>query len=457
MPDPKRRRSRTRPSRRPPPDVGHRAIEAEEARAISYRSHYVVLPQGTEKSWYDAIWPYFKAYRVTRGESLDDAVKVHGDLGHTVTAVNLSDSDVAYMRALNPDITVDRIAAATPEALRTLVERRVALNRRYGPDEVEEEEPEEPEQPDDGPAYQPRPSSTPHKLGFYVHRTSYPVELAIGRIKPRVILAHAEDVSFWYKVRQLSPDSLIIGREYVTAGDQGNFMNAPEDVGRDFAVRLLNHEISRQRVNGRPLFDAWMSFNETIPGPQPYGSPPTAEDAERYRRYDRFQVAFARRLREGGFEPVAMNFATRNWAHGRDWLTYFRGTLDTYTLLGFHEYGWPTMQGIGGATGCLDYRRIMADVRRVYGNKHLVVITEAGLARLVTNPNGGDVGWRSDTPVSAASYWDSLRWYNREMMSEAYVLGACLYQVGHGPSWETFELVNTPIMEWIADLRAESG
>lgn len=446
---PPRPRDRIQPRRRRPPR--DRGIDPTATpRGISYRSHFVVFPQGSKKEWYDAFWPYLEAFRVTRGESYDDAVKVHGDLGHTVTAINAPADAVEYMRRVNPDAEFDLIQVETPAALAEIARRRVAEGRRFGPDAPVLDEPEE--EPSTGPGFSIPPSATRHKLGFYVHVPRFAVELAVRVVQPRAILAHAQDASFWAKVRQISPDTFIIGREYVPPGDQQNFMNNPEQIGHDFAERVLNHEISRMRVGGRPVFDAWMSFNEAIPGPQPYGSQPTTDDIERFKRYDRFQVAFAKRLREGGFEPVGMNFATMNWAHGRDWLNYFKGTLETYNLLGFHEYGWPNMQGIGGKTGCLDYRKIMRDVRSVYGNKHTVVITECGLARLVLTGSGGDVGFRVDPAITFADYWASLRWYNEELMRDNYVLGCCLYQVGHGPNWETFELAGSPIVDWIAAL-----
>lgn len=437
----RRPHQRTQPRRRRPP-LGRRIRSTGIPRALSYRSHFVLFPQGTRKEWYDAFWPYFEAFRSTRGESQDDAVKVHGDLGHTVTAINPDDEALEYMRSVNPTAEFDIIRAETPAALNAIALRRAAEGRRFGPDEPQEQPP----------GFPIPPSETPHKLGFYVHVPRFAVELAVRAVKPRVILAHAQDTSFWAKVRQISPETFIIGREYVPPGDQQNFMNDPEQVGHDFAERLLNHEISRMRVGGRPVFDAWMSFNEAIPGPQPYGSAPSRDDIKRFERYDRFQVAFAKQLREGGFEPVGMNFATMNWAHGRDWLNYFKGTLETYNLLGFHEYGWPNMQGIGGKTGCLDYRKIMRDVRSVYGNKHTVIITESGLARLVLTGGSGDVGYRIDPSITFADYWASLRWYNEELMRDDYVLGCCLYQVGHGPNWETFELAGTPIIDWIAAL-----
>ncbi|MCB0240511.1 MAG: hypothetical protein KDH08_18125, partial [Anaerolineae bacterium] len=94
--------------------------------------------------------------------------------------------------------------------------------------------------------------------------------------------------------------------------------------------------------------------------------------------------------------------------------------LETHTYLGFHEYDWPTMWRLhkenieqkneGGMWLTLRYRRVMADVRRVYGDKHRVLITECGMTQGVVGRD--DVGWRADPKVSEDDYWTSLMWYN---------------------------------------------
>ena len=51
----------------------------------------------------------------------------------------------------------------------------------------------------------------------------------------------------------------------------------------------------------------------------------------------------------------------------------------------------------------------------------------------------GDVGWLYPAdPISQESYWESLDWYNGEMVRDDYALGCCLYQVGESGQWITF-------------------
>ena len=144
-----------------------------------------------------------------------------------------------------------------------------------------------------------------------------------------------------------------------------------------------------------------------------------------------------------------MNFATGNML-GKDFLDYFPGTLETHTYLGFHEYDWPTMWRLhkenieqkneGGMWLTLRYRRVMADVRRVYGNRHRVLITECGMTQGVVGRD--DVGWRADPKVSEGDYWTSLMWYNDHLMEDDFVDAALLFVVGATggwPKWESFE------------------
>ena len=92
----------------------------------------------------------------------------------------------------------------------------------------------------------------------------------------------------------------------------------------------------------------------------------------------------------------------------------------------------------GGMWLCLRYRRIMEDVRRRYGNRHMVIMTECGMTQGVQG--GPDVGqWHESHPISEQSYWDSLMWYNSEMMQDEYVMGAALFVVGAVDPWHSFE------------------
>src|SRR5690606_28971474 len=122
------------------------------------------------------------------------------------------------------------------------------------------------------------------------------------------------------------------------------------------------------------------------------------------------QVAFGQRMKQAGFEPVAMNFGTGNML-GSDFLTYFPGTLETYRYLGFHEYDWPVMWRLheenirerheGGMWLTLRYRRIMNEVRPAYPNRHTVLITECGMTQGVLG--GQDIGWLAAPSVDPAT------------------------------------------------------
>jgi hypothetical protein len=176
-----------------------------------------------------------------------------------------------------------------------------------------------------------------------------------------------------------------------------------------------------------------------------------------------------------GFYPVAMNFGQGN-GRGQQWLKLYPGTLENYTYLGFHEYDWPTMwrlhllgltgpsepenlfpggadMGNGGCWRCLRYRRIMNEgIVQVYGGQHTVIITEAGMTQGVWTP-AQDIGWLATEctvpadipgglpamPISVDDYWQSLTWYNSELMKDDFVLGACLFVTGAAGGWDTFE------------------
>ncbi len=279
-----------------------------------------------------------------------------------------------------------------------------------------------------------------HKYGFHVNRTGDDVLDAIKRLKPTVVKTLDPNVGFWTRVRAVHPDVFLIGRIVVDLHEQERFADSPTATGRAFAERLLRHEASKTTFEGKPLFDAWESYNEIFPE--------SASD-DLKRKYDDFQVAFGVPIKAAGFEPIGMNFANGNML-GRDFLEYFSGTLETYTYLGFHEYDWPQLWRLheenirekneGGMWLTLRYRRVMAEVRKAYPNKHKVIITECGMTQAVSGRD--DIGWRADPAVGEDDYWKSLMWYNDALMRDPYVVSALLFVVGASggwPKWESFE------------------
>ncbi len=316
-----------------------------------------------------------------------------------------------------------------------------------------------------------------NKLGFYIENTT--VEFlrdALTKVKPPTILVHAGDRGLMREIRAgLSPDAFVIGRIFVELDEQQAWLDGgdPEGRAKAFADRIINFDFGyalEKGTNGRPLIDAWMSLNESVPGPASFAGGSNAEERRqlferRAPAYDRFQVAFRERLRSAGLEAVAFNFAAGNYTDPDHYLKWFPRTLESYNYLGFHEYGWPALKpGDGVSTGALYYRTCMQGIIAKYGDRYKAIITEAGLARGYRHPEGGDVGWLypPDTRTEA-EYWESLKWYNNELCQDKYMLGACLYEVGHaGGRWETFRHLGRDnqgqailLMDKIAKLRED--
>ncbi|MEZ4736796.1 MAG: NBR1-Ig-like domain-containing protein [Caldilineaceae bacterium] len=290
-----------------------------------------------------------------------------------------------------------------------------------------------------------------NKLGFYLHLSTDQHGLwdAIRRVQPPVLLIHADTANTMLleEIRRFrAPDAFVIGRLYKDVHTQRQMLehDDPEGQGRALAEEILSYNFglaTKRGANGRLLIDAWMSLNEAVPGPasaQFHQQP--AATARLLQHYDRFQVAFRQKLQEAGIEAVAFNFGAGNFATAEHYLDHFPNTLAHYTYLGFHEYGWPTLYPAAGSATCGgNYRRCMEGIRARYGNRHRVVITEAGLTRMYQNPAWGDVGWLNEAaPLSQADYWASLAWYNGQLTADAYVVGACLFEVGHHGNWATF-------------------
>jgi hypothetical protein len=107
-------------------------VEPLELPVVDYESHYVLFPGGAPWAWYHASRRYFRKYRVTRGESLDDAAKVHGTLGHRITCINPADDALAYLERLNPEAELNIIRVNSAAELETIMNHRADNNLPFG-------------------------------------------------------------------------------------------------------------------------------------------------------------------------------------------------------------------------------------------------------------------------------------------------------------------------------------
>jgi hypothetical protein len=100
--------------------------------SVDYHSHYVLFPPRAPWSWYAASRRYLLKYRVTRGESANDAANAHGTLGHTVTCINPAAAAIAKLREANPEAVLDIVRVANAQELEAIMNHRADHDLRFG-------------------------------------------------------------------------------------------------------------------------------------------------------------------------------------------------------------------------------------------------------------------------------------------------------------------------------------
>ncbi len=330
-----------------------------------------------------------------------------------------------------------------------------------------------------------------HKFGFHITGPRQDAFEAVFRLRPKIVKTLDFSVEVMKRIRQEIPDAFLIGRLFVHPQNFGQLSGGTAKDARrkgiDMAEKILREEVNRDihHVDGKPVFHAWESLNEVFP---------EWTDENTQRLFDEYQVAFGEKMLAAGFEPIAFNFGQGN-GRGQQLLKLYPGTLETYKFLGFHEYDWPTLDrlhqiglngpfepenlvpGVGAGRGndgmwrALRYRRVMNEgVRQKYGDRHVCIITECGMTQGVWGGAARDIGpWATEltvprdipggivsTPIPAEDYWQSLLWYNRELIQDDYVMGACLFVTGASgrPEWDTFEHLG-PILDRLSAFQRE--
>jgi len=100
-----------------------------------YVSHIILLPQGAEWKWYEAIRNYMLHFRVTVTQSADDGGSFHGT-SHTITVIDTPGAwpgnIVDWLRENYPDAALDVVQVSDAQALTDILDERVQTEDRHG-------------------------------------------------------------------------------------------------------------------------------------------------------------------------------------------------------------------------------------------------------------------------------------------------------------------------------------
>lgn len=264
---------------------------------------------------------------------------------------------------------------------------------------------------------------TKSKLGIYViSLNGISILDYVQTAKPRVILSMDHSRDIWQKVKQISPNTFIIGRYYVEDGEQ--VFNQPETDATSFFNRMQS-----EAENMRGIYDAWMGYNESV----------VHSDLDAA-NLSRFYVKWGQLMRGAGLKSAAYSFSTGNPAAGfpkpggngnepNYWPLLAEGAR-ACDYLSLHEYSAPHMQD-GAGYLCLRYRTawnsLPADARKP------ILITETGIDGGVI-PGGADAqkGWTFFTNEDGYLY--QLKWYDDNLLADDYVMGATIFTMN---AWGT--------------------
>lgn len=284
----------------------------------------------------------------------------------------------------------------------------------------------------------------PSKLSIHVIQNNDPAIMAfVRRAQPAVIKA-VGDMGFLEEVKQVSPNTLTIGR--VNDVFIQNYIGTPAEAAREYVEKHL----ATYRAN--PWVDYWEGWNEPDPNMQymPW--------------YAQFEQERTILMATYGFKVAIGGFATGVPELEEFWL--FVPAVETALqydgILTLHEYSAPTMfNGYGSAlpnqptyadrgTLTFRYRWFYRDILEPLGLVIPLVITEAGIDGIIGGrPGPQGLGWRDfggyweslGWPAAAdQAYIGQLAWYDVGVRQDGYVIGFTIFTAGDTQGWERYSI-----------------
>ena len=228
------------------------------------------------------------------------------------------------------------------------------------------------------------------------------------------------------EVKRVSPQTKVIGRAYL---DSQPMDGDPVLRAREWWTRM------RSVVQQYPEVDYWEGYNE-----------PVVQTTAGMDWYARFEVERVRLLAAEGRKACIGNFSVGN-PDLPLWPAFYPAidaALAQDGILGLHEYGTPMQQWFDNGSGegwlCGRYRKLYRQYLIPSGRRIPLAITECGVD--VVAP----VGWRNH--FTAEQYLDQLKWYDRILKQDGYVLGATIFAL-EIPGWYDFDIA--PLVDPLAD------
>ncbi len=270
-------------------------------------------------------------------------------------------------------------------------------------------------------------------LGAHVNTAVSGLPETIKQWKPPLIVL-LDHSSVWHRVKEESPDTLMVGRLYQEQEPNFNIPALdPIAAAREHCDKILPWA---ERMGD--TYSYWQGVNE-----------PIVKSADAMKRYAEFEAERARTMRYEGFGVVVGSFSVGNpsdLSYWRDFLPALEAALHYDGALALHEYAWPTLDH--------EWPWYLLRHRKVYDGEpehnweglpdHLktlpLLITECGLDGLIER---GDPprGWTILYATKPADYLRQLAWYDAELQKDPYVVGAAIYCLATpDPKWKSYDI-----------------
>ena len=266
------------------------------------------------------------------------------------------------------------------------------------------------------------------KLGLHINFATEPEEMLafVEKAKPAIVkVLNQGDVEFARRARELSPQTLVMGRKYV----EEQPLDDPEGRAEQMAFRILGSSTAREHA-----VTVWEGYNEI-----------NTNDWPNITDLARFDLRLARVLHEEGLEYVAGSFGVGHPTDVR--FTRFAEVREAFAeadYIGVHEYFAPRLDDErnfdedGHGWWLLRYRLWYPDLPPECQKP--LLITECGIDSGAPHFDpGAQGGWRSF--ATAEDYVAQLAWYDGKLREDEYVKGAAIFCWGTlDPTWDSYDL-----------------